>query len=112
MSDEQTITFHIRRSQPGETQARWDEFPVEAQPGMTVLDGLLRIRRRLDPTLAYRYSCRMGLCGSCGMMINGKPGLACNTQVLEVTHGQHAISAMENSSQMYSRPAKRLSSTP
>ena len=66
---------------------------MQVQAGMTVLDGLLQIRRRLDATLSWRYSCRMGLCGSCGMMINGKPSLACNTQILDVCkdrlrHGQ------------------------
>ena len=63
---------------------------------MTVLDGLLQIRRKLDTTLAWRYSCRMGLCGSCGMMINGKPGLACNTQIQDVCRDTLRLQPLAN----------------
>jgi succinate dehydrogenase / fumarate reductase iron-sulfur subunit len=51
---------------------------------MTVLDGLIYIKEHLDSTLAWRSSCRMGVCGSCGMFINGRPQLACQTQILEL----------------------------
>ena len=51
---------------------------------MTVLEGLRRIKEMLSPTLAWRSSCRMGVCGSCGMFINGMPRLACNTQISEL----------------------------
>jgi len=50
---------------------------------MTVLDGLLYIKENLDSTLAFRTSCRMGICGSCGMLINNYPHLACHTQIEE-----------------------------
>ncbi len=57
---------------------------------MTVLDGLHYIKENLDPSLAWRYSCRMGVCGSCGMLINGRPTLACNTQILHIaSDGSH-----------------------
>lgn len=63
---------------------RVDSFEVPVKKGTTVLDALHYIKENLDGTLAWRYSCRMGVCGSCGMFINGFPRLACNTQVLEL----------------------------
>ena len=42
-----------------------------------VLDALNHVKEELDPTLSYRWSCHMAVCGSCGMMINGEPKLAC-----------------------------------
>ena len=61
--------------------------------GMTVLDGLHYIKENLDPTLAWRYSCRMGVCGSCGMLINGQP-LACNTQILHIAKTDLTVGAI------------------
>ncbi len=58
-------------------------FSFPTSKGMTVLDALLWVKEHTDAGLAFRYSCRMGNCGSCGMMINGKPRLACETQISE-----------------------------
>ncbi len=77
------VTFRIRRSEPG-SEPRWEEHKVELTPGLTVLDALRTIKEGPAPTLAWRSSCRMGVCGSCGMFINGLPRLACNTQVTEL----------------------------
>ncbi|MEN3047752.1 MAG: succinate dehydrogenase iron-sulfur subunit [Candidatus Caldarchaeales archaeon] len=63
---------------------RYATYEVPYRSGMTVLDTLLYVKERLDHTLAVRYSCRMGICGSCGMTVNGLPRLACYTQVKEV----------------------------
>ena len=49
------------------------------QEGMTVLDALVDVQRRLDPTLAFRYACRVGMCGSCAMVIDGRERWACRT---------------------------------
>ncbi len=57
------------------------EYEVEVDRYSTVLDALLSIIESQDRTLAVRYSCRMGICGSCGMVINGVPRLACETNV-------------------------------
>jgi succinate dehydrogenase subunit B (EC 1.3.5.1) len=57
------------------------EYKVEVDRYATVLDALLKIVESQDPTLALRYSCRMGICGSCGMVINGVPRLACETNI-------------------------------
>jgi len=56
------------------------EFEVPRQPSQTVLDVVTYIQRTLDPTLAYRYSCRVGMCGSCAMMVTAcRAGRAVHT---------------------------------
>jgi succinate dehydrogenase / fumarate reductase iron-sulfur subunit len=54
----------------------------------TILDVLLRLQREQDPSLAFRYACRVNMCGSCGMVINGKERLACKTNVSHLPSGQ------------------------
>jgi succinate dehydrogenase / fumarate reductase iron-sulfur subunit len=56
----------------------------ELDPYTTVLELLLKIRKEQDPSLVLRYSCRMALCGSCGMIINGRPRLACFTKMKDL----------------------------
>ncbi len=58
------------------------EFEIEALPGMVLLDAFHLIQEELDPTFAYRYSCRGAICGSCAVRINGQAALACKTQIL------------------------------
>ncbi len=80
-----TVTFRVRRYDPEKKEMpRYMEYKVPVQKGMTVLDGILYIKEHLDPSLAARYSCRMGICGSCAMIINGRERLACQTQILEL----------------------------
>ena len=57
------------------------EYRVPLTKGLTVLDALLQVKEQQEPGLAFRYSCRMGICGSCGMLINGQPRLACELQI-------------------------------
>jgi succinate dehydrogenase / fumarate reductase, iron-sulfur subunit len=91
------VTFRIRRFTPGvDERPRWEDHPVSAPPGMTVLDGLTQIKETRDPALAWRFSCRMGICGSCGMMINGRPRLACNTQIGELDARIVAVAPLPN----------------
>ncbi len=79
------VTFRIRRFDPEKDAApRWEDHTLAAAPGMTVLDGLWKLKETSAPGLAWRSSCRMGICGSCGMMINGMPRLACNTQIADL----------------------------
>jgi len=59
----------------------YDTFEVMTKPGMTVLDALFQVLEKNDRLLAFRYSCRSAVCGSCAMIINGHPRLACNTQI-------------------------------
>ena len=60
------------------------EFEVPRHPSQTVLDVVTYIQRKLDPTLAYRYACRVGMCGSCAMTVNGVPRWTCRTHVDKV----------------------------
>ncbi|MBE0523379.1 MAG: succinate dehydrogenase/fumarate reductase iron-sulfur subunit [Methanosarcinales archaeon] len=69
-------------------QSRYDTFEIEPEAGMTVLDALLHIQARLDDSLAFRYSCRGAICGSCAMLINKVPRLACRSQVSELVEGK------------------------
>jgi succinate dehydrogenase / fumarate reductase, iron-sulfur subunit len=79
------VVFRIRRFDPTTDAApHWEDYRFPAPAGMTVLEGLRYIKEALSPTLAWRSSCRMGVCGSCGMFINGRPRLACNTQISEL----------------------------
>ena len=64
-------------------EPRMSVFRVPYRKGMTVLEALLWAKENVDPGLAFRYSCRMGICGSCGMTVNGKPMLGCETQIAE-----------------------------
>ena len=65
----------------GAAQGSFREFEVPREPSQTVLDVVTYIQRRLDPTLAYRYACRVGMCGSCAMTVNGVPRWTCRTHV-------------------------------
>ena len=60
------------------------EFEVPREPSQTVLDVVTYIQRKLDPTLAYRFACRVGMCGSCAMTVNGVPRWTCRTHVDKV----------------------------
>ena len=68
----------------GGADGRFQTFPVPRREAQTVLDVVTHIQRRLDPTLAYRFACRVGMCGSCAMTVNGRPRWTCRTHVSEV----------------------------
>ena len=70
------------RYRPDEDDKPWPEtFEIEWTYDMSILDALGVIKDNLRPELAYRWSCRMEVCGSCGMVVNGEPKLACSTFV-------------------------------
>lgn len=75
-------TFKIFRFDPDADPApRFDTYAVpEFKKGLTVLEGLFYIQEKIDGSVAFRASCREGVCGSCAMHINGKYRLACETQ--------------------------------
>src|SRR6266545_4750804 len=68
----------------------FDSFSLEIpdETAMTMLDVLLRIQREQDATIAFRFACRVAMCGSCGMVINGRERLACKTNVSDLPPGQ------------------------
>lgn len=75
---EGTATLKVARYRPGHTSALYfDEYEVPYRDDMVVLDALNYIKDHVDGSLAYRWSCRMGVCGSCGMSVNGEPRLTC-----------------------------------
>lgn len=75
-----TITLRVQRGAPGE-ETRVDTFDVEIEEGMVVLDAIHKVQADQDPTLACRWNCKAGKCGSCSAEINGVPGLMCMTRV-------------------------------
>ena len=96
-TDPRQVTFRLRRFEPGtDREPRWEAHRVEVLPGMTVLDGLWKVKELSAPSLAWRSSCRMGICGSCAMLINGRPRLACNTQIGELNSDVVAVAPLPN----------------
>jgi fumarate reductase iron-sulfur subunit len=81
MSAGRTLRISILRHNPGDPSSvpRLQSFRVEDAPGMTLFIALNEIRDRQDPSLVFDFVCRAGICGACGMLINGRPGLACRT---------------------------------
>jgi fumarate reductase iron-sulfur subunit len=81
-------TIEILRYRPEhEAEPTWERFEVPYQDNWMVLDALNHIKERLDGTVSYRWACRMGVCGSCGMMVNGEPTLTCATYLESVLPG-------------------------
>lgn len=79
-----TIKIDVMRYRPTEDEAPWSQsFTIEWTPDMSILDALQLIKDDFEPELAYRWSCRMEVCGSCGMVVNDVPKLACSTFVRE-----------------------------
>src|SRR5438067_1739543 len=74
----ETCTLEVFRYHPEQDeQPRFQTYRVPYRKEWVVLDALNYIKSELDGTLTYRWSCRMGVCGSCGMMVNGQPRLTC-----------------------------------
>ena len=72
----------IRRYDPNSGRAAyWDEHAVELGERNSVLDAILKVRDEVDGSVGIRCSCQQAICGSCGVRMNGKPGLACNTHL-------------------------------
>ncbi|MGI9372586.1 MAG: succinate dehydrogenase/fumarate reductase iron-sulfur subunit [Hyphomicrobiales bacterium] len=63
---------------------KFETFSVPAYESQTILDVVFWIQQNADPTLTYRYACRVGMCGSCAMMVNGEPRWTCRTHVKKV----------------------------
>ncbi len=71
----------------GREAGRFERFEVPREESQTVLDVVSFIQRHLDPTLAYRFACRVGMCGSCAMTVNGVARWTCRTHVAKVARG-------------------------
>ncbi|UGS34566.1 succinate dehydrogenase/fumarate reductase iron-sulfur subunit [Capillimicrobium parvum] len=80
------FTLRLRRYDPESGAAPyWDEHTIDLEPHRSVLEGILQAKARFDGSIGIRCSCKAAICGSCGVRINGQPGLACHT------HLDHAL---------------------
>ncbi len=96
-SETRRFVFAIFRFDPErKEQHRQNEYNIELARGTTVLDALLRIKEEQDNTLTFRYSCRMGICGSCGMFVGDLPVLACQTQVYDLESDRVEVKPLPN----------------
>ncbi len=74
-----------------DTPERVEDYRVSSGPDTTVLDALVDIQRTQDPTLAFRYACRVGMCGSCAMVVNGRERWACRTRLAALGDGPVSV---------------------
>src|SRR5262245_27093970 len=81
-----TLTVSVWR---GTESGRFQSFDVPRLESQTVLDVVTYIQRALDPTLSYRFACRVGMCGSCAMTVNGRARWTCRTHVSRVAADGH-----------------------
>jgi fumarate reductase iron-sulfur subunit len=90
-----TIVIEVLRYRPEQdTEPVWQSYTVPYTDDMSVLQGLQQIKDDQDGTLSFRWSCRMAICGSCGMMVNGKPKLSCQTFLRDLLPGPVRIEAL------------------
>jgi succinate dehydrogenase/fumarate reductase iron-sulfur protein len=88
------VTVRVSRYDPERDDGpRLESHEIPFKRGMTILDALRYITDNIDPSLSYRWNCRTGQCGSCAVMINDKPGLACRTRM--ESGGTYTIRPME-----------------
>jgi succinate dehydrogenase / fumarate reductase iron-sulfur subunit len=85
------MVLKVRRFDPSTGSVRYDHYDVKHRPGMTVLDALLHVQERIDDSLSFRYSCRGAVCGSCAVLVNRVPRLACRTQLDAAMQGTDAV---------------------
>jgi fumarate reductase iron-sulfur subunit len=92
-----TMTFKVFRYRPEHRpEPYFDEYDVPYREDMVVLDALNYVKDELDGSLTYRWSCRMGVCGSCGMMVNFVPRLTCSTFLREFYPKPVVVEPLEN----------------
>jgi len=91
------ITIEVARYRPEkEAEPSFQAYEVPCRKDWVILDGLNHIKDHLDGTLSFRWSCRMGVCGSCGMTVNGEPKLTCATFLADYAPGPVRIEPLRN----------------
>ena len=80
----ETLSVSIWR---GGADGAFHAYSVPGRESQTVLDVVTHVQRHVDPTLSYRFACRVGMCGSCAMTVNGRPRWTCRTHVSKVAEG-------------------------
>ena len=79
---EEKKTFTLTRFDPDRDEApRLQSYEIPVQPDWMILDAVNYIKDEVDGSVSHRWSCRMAVCGSCGMMVNGEPKLTCKIRV-------------------------------
>jgi len=92
-----SITLRIARINPKhDAERRFMDFTIPYERWTTVLEAILEVKKQFDHSVAVRYSCRQATCGSCGMIINGKPRLACFTKISELDSDIVTVEPMNN----------------
>jgi fumarate reductase iron-sulfur subunit len=91
------IVLKVTRYRPeAESRPTTEDYEIPLRKDWSVLDGLNHVKDHVDGTLSYRWSCRMGICGSCGMTIDGEPKLACATFLTDCAPGPVRIEPLAN----------------
>ena len=91
------ITLQVARYRPEEQSApTFQEYEVPVHKEWVILDALNHVKDRIDGTLSFRWSCRMGVCGSCGMTVNGEPKLTCATFLTDYAPGPVRVEPLRN----------------
>jgi succinate dehydrogenase / fumarate reductase iron-sulfur subunit len=85
------MKLKVYRYHDGMKEPRYDTFKLKSDPGMTVLGALFQFQQEFDDSIAFHYSCRGAVCGTCAMLINKVPRLACRTQVESLIKGELRI---------------------
>ena len=94
---EQTITLQVARYRPEQDERpTFQRVEVPYRQDWVVLDALNYLKDYVDGTLSYRWSCRMGICGSCGMMVNGVPKLTCAAFLRDYYPGPIRVEPLAN----------------
>ena len=105
-------TLKVRRYQPEPEDGRargayWEDFEVELDETLSVLDGILQAKNDQDGTLAVRCSCRAAICGSCGVKVNGESALACKTQLGEAAAEAARVASANGNGEPAPEPGAR-----
>lgn len=84
MNSEPTLDVRVWRGDA--SGGEFNRYAVPQRPSQTILDVVTWIQRHVESSLAYRFACRVGMCGSCAMLVNGQPRWTCRTHVDKVAH--------------------------
>ena len=90
------ITISVLKFNPRSAVSKphFVDYHLEETPGMTLFIALMKIREEQDPDLSFDFVCRAGICGSCGMVVNGKPALGCRTLIANYPEGKLQLMPM------------------
>jgi len=91
------VTLEVQLYRPEEDgRPVWKRYEVPFRKEWMVLDALNHVKDQVDGTLSYRWACRMGVCGSCGMMVNGEPVLTCATYLESLLPGPIRVEPLKS----------------